>query len=316
MADELSLLAALLAAFAAGLLSFLSPCVLPLVSSYLVFLSGENADSSPGLAPARLVIPALCFVLGFSSVFIVLSLLFSGLFFFLGKINTIINIIAGSIVVVFGLNILFDFIPFLNYEKRFHAGRPRGGRSAAGSFAVGLAFGAGWMPCVGPILGSILLLAGQSGKLGLSAVYLILYSAGLGLPFLLAAVFWASFLKYIAKIKKALPLIKTVSGIFLVAMGIFIMTGRFKQLSAFFLKNGYALSRWAAGGHAAVILIPALIFFLIALSLPLFRFIKKKKLLSPGPLIFTGIFLLLTLAQLFGLMNFAALLARWLQYSG
>jgi cytochrome c-type biogenesis protein len=150
------------AAFVAGLLSFLSPCVLPLVSSWLIYLSGaEGENGGSGLPRSRLVLATLCFILGFSTVFIVLSLLFSSFFMFLGNLNSLINIIAGGVIVIFGLNILFNFIPFLNYEKRFHFAR--GPRNFLGAFTVGLAFGAGWTPCIGPILGSILLMAGQSG---------------------------------------------------------------------------------------------------------------------------------------------------------
>jgi cytochrome c-type biogenesis protein len=256
----------------------------------------------------------LCFILGFSLVFILLSLLFSGFFFMLGGINKFLNIAAGAIVIIFGLNILFNFIPFLNYEKRFHAqNRPQG---LLGAFAVGLAFGAGWTPCIGPILGSILLLAGQEGEIPKSALYLILYSAGLGIPFLAAALCWGSLLKYVGKIKKLLPVIKTISGVFLIFMGLFIMTGRFRLLSAFFLKTGYTLSRWASSGGAAVRFLPALIFLFIAALPFVVRLLKKKKLFAPAPAIFSGIFLCLAILQAAGLINSAALLASWFLYTG
>ncbi|GHV64291.1 hypothetical protein AGMMS49587_16380 [Spirochaetia bacterium] len=163
-------------AFAAGLLSFLSPCVLPIIPSYLCIIGGVRS---------HLVAGTVSFILGFSAVFIVLSILLSTTLFLLGGISRYITIAAGIIVIILGLNVIFDFLSFLNYEKRFHLNkRPRG---IAGTFLAGAAFGAGWTPCVGPILGSILLLAGQSGKTATAALYLAVYSAGLGLPFLLAA---------------------------------------------------------------------------------------------------------------------------------
>jgi cytochrome c-type biogenesis protein len=113
-----------------------------------------------------------------------------------------------------------------------------------GPFLVGIAFGAGWTPCVGTFLGSILLLASQSGKMALSAVYLAAYSAGLGLPFLLAAFFWGKLLGLIAHITRAMTAIRIISGIFLIAVGLLMIFGRFFYLNAFFQKAGYNLSQW------------------------------------------------------------------------
>ncbi|MDR2738225.1 MAG: cytochrome c biogenesis protein CcdA, partial [Treponema sp.] len=198
--------ASILLAFGAGLLSFVSPCVLPLIPSYLAFLGGigldrtASSDSAPGPAGRpRLVAATASFILGFSAVFIVLSILFSGTFFLLGGAARYINLAAGIIVIVLGLNVIFDFLKFLNYEKRASiAGRPRGLPQA---FLTGVAFGAGWSPCVGPFLGSILLMAGQKGKTGQAVLYLSAYSAGLGLPFLAAAVFFNRFIRGTATLR-------------------------------------------------------------------------------------------------------------------
>jgi cytochrome c-type biogenesis protein len=229
MVQEVSILLA----FGAGLLSFVSPCVLPLIPSYLAFLGGIGLDrtaapdtgSVPGPADRpRLVAATVSFVLGFSAVFTVLSLLFSGTFFLLGGAARYINLAAGSIVIILGLNVVFDFLKFLNYEKRAHiTGRPRGLPQA---FLTGIAFGAGWSPCVGPFLGSILLMAGQTGKTGQAVLCLSAYSAGLGLPFLAAGVFFDRFLKGAAKLRPHLPLIKRIGGLFLVGVGVFILLGR------------------------------------------------------------------------------------------
>ena len=227
--------ASILLAFGAGLLSFVSPCVAPLIPSYLAFLGGIGLDrtAAPGAeggsvpCPSgrpRLAAATASFVLGFSAVFTVLSILFSGTFFLLGAAARHINLAAGIIVIILGLNVIFDFLKFLNYEKRVRiATRPRGLPQA---FLAGLAFGAGWSPCVGPFLGSILLMAGQAGKTGQAVLYLSAYSAGLGLPFLAAGIFFDRFLRGAAKLRPFLPLIRRIGGVFLVGIGVFILLGR------------------------------------------------------------------------------------------
>jgi cytochrome c-type biogenesis protein len=305
------------AAFIAGLLSFLSPCVLPLVSSWLIYLSGEEAGTAvPGPAPrrSRLIVSTLCFILGFSLVFVLLSLLFSGFFMLLGSASSLINIIAGLIIILLGLNIMYNFIPFLNYEKRLHL--RKNPRSFFGSFAVGLAFGAGWMPCIGPILGSILLMAGRSGEFLSSAACLAVYSAGLGLPFLAAAFFWGFLLRYLNRLRPLTPVIQKISGLFLMAIGVFMMLGRFKTLNGLFLKTGISLMEAAQNGGRAGRIIPALFFFAIALIPPLIRLVKKKPLLSPGLWIFSGLFLTLAFLQGTGLINCPELLAGWFMFIG
>jgi cytochrome c-type biogenesis protein len=224
-----------LLAFGAGLLSFFSPCVLPLLPSYLAFLGGIGLDrtttpagdagSVPGpVNRPHLAAATLSFVLGFSAVFIVLSLLFSGTFLLLGGAIRYINLAAGIIVIILGLNVIFDFLKFLNYEKRARlSSRPRGLPQA---FLAGIAFGAGWSPCVGPFLGSILLMAGQTGKTAQAALCLSAYTAGLGLPFLAAGIFFDRFIQGAVKLRSRLPLIKRIGGIFLVGMGVFILLGR------------------------------------------------------------------------------------------
>ncbi|MDR2536284.1 MAG: cytochrome c biogenesis protein CcdA [Treponema sp.] len=307
MTDNISILAA----FIAGLLSFLSPCVLPLISSYLLFISGGKPDSTENTAyQAHLVGSTACFILGFTCVFIALSVLFSGIFFIIGEANVIINTAAGVLVIILGFNILFDFIPFLNYEKRIQPAQ--GAQNFLGSFLIGLAFGAGWTPCIGPILGSILLMAGQQGKLLAASGYLLVYSLGLGLPFLTAAVFWGTFLKYLEKLKPWRRFIHTISGVFIIGIGVFIMFGRFHQISAFFLRAGVALSDLADSGGAAVRVMPGILFFVIALTSLVYRMVKKVKLFSYGSLVFCGACLLLSIALITGLINWAAVLSSWM----
>ena len=230
----------ILLVFAAGLLSFLSPCVLPLIPSYLSILGGtffnekDQADRVKELPrnkrrEAILLLTTVCFVLGFTAVFVVLSIIMSATFWLMGGVSAYIRLAAGIIVIVLGLNILFNFIPFLNYEKRLNlTGKYRG---FAGAFIAGAAFGAGWTPCIGPILASVLFLAGQSGMAGIAALYLLVYSLGLGLPFLLAAAFFDRFLVSAKWFRSRLPLIQKISGILLVFIGILILTGKFSALS-------------------------------------------------------------------------------------
>jgi cytochrome c-type biogenesis protein len=322
------------AAFAAGILSFLSPCVLPLVSSYLVFLGGNRAGEAPGSQNRRgLIASTLSFILGFSAVFIVLSVLFSLFMFILSGLGGVINIVSGAVIVTLGLNMIFNFIPFLNYEKRRHPRRRP--QTLAGSFAVGLAFGAGWTPCIGPILGSILLLAGQSGRLALSVLYLAVYSLGLALPFMLAALFWDSLLKHLAALRSRVSLIQRISGVFLIGIGLFMMSGRFKTLNGFFLKNGQRLAALAERGGPLPRFLPALVFFLAALPFAAAA-IKggrekgpeglsgspggpkqaPRRLPRPGPIVFSALFLALAILQAAGLIQILALAARWFSFAG
>jgi cytochrome c-type biogenesis protein len=174
------------------------------------------------------------FICGFTCVFVALSIVFSRAFMLAGSISRYINIGSGVIVIVLGLNVIFDFFSFLNYEKRFHLkNRPRG---LIGTFLAGAAFGAGWTPCVGPILGSILLLAGQSGKALDAGLYLAFYSMGLGLPFLLAALFFNRFMKVSVRLRNHLPLIRRISGVLLIVIGLTMITGQFTALNGWLQK--------------------------------------------------------------------------------
>jgi cytochrome c-type biogenesis protein len=325
-------------AFAAGLLSFASPCVLPLLSGYLVFISGtgngggEETGAAAKLFPfskrqLRVVVSTLFFVLGFSAVFVLLSVIMYGFIMFVGGAGRVLNIVSGGLIMVLGLNILFNFIPFLKYDDKSAvcetcapkhpflrpSKRPRG---FPGSFIAGLAFGAGWTPCVGAFLGSILLMASQSGKLALSALYLAVYAAGLGLPFLIAAFFWNALMDRIRKARRILPFIRIISGLFLVATGLLMALGRFLLLNGFIQMNAYRLSLWAQSGSPGVRLIPALVFLLFAALPPAISLAKKKIPPALLTLVLSAAFLFLAAACALGLINCADYLSRWLGYSG
>jgi len=215
-------------AFGAGVLSFLSPCVLPLIPSYLCVIGGSPLTGTAENTP-RPIARTVSFILGFSVVFIVLSVIFSSTIIFMGGIFRYINLISGVIVIILGLNIIFDFLALLNYEKRFHLkNKPKG---IAGAFLAGGAFGAGWTPCVGPVLTGILFLATNEGSIYRAVLYLVFYSTGLGLPFLLAAFFFNAFVKVSAKLRTYLPLIRRISGVLLIVIGIMIVRGDYQAIN-------------------------------------------------------------------------------------
>lgn len=195
-------------------------------------------------------ITTISFILGFSAVFVGLAIIVSTTFLLMGGVSRYIRIGAGVMVIILGLNILFDFLSFLNYEKRLHIkGKARNAgfwRGQAGAFLAGAAFGAGWTPCIGPILTGVLFLAGQSGKAGIAAVYLAVYSFGLGLPFLLAAAFFDRFLVSAQWFRARLPLIQKISGILLIIMGILVLTGQFAALNIALQQWQYQYIDWAA----------------------------------------------------------------------
>jgi len=215
-------------AFGAGVLSFLSPCVLPLIPSYLCVIGGSPSNGNNESRP-RPIARTIGFISGFSVVFIVLSVIFSSTIILMGGVFRYINLVSGIIVIILGLNIIFDFLSLLNYEKRFHIkNKPKG---VIGAFLTGGAFGAGWTPCVGPVLAGILLLASNSGSVWRSVICLVFYSAGLGLPFLLASFFFNAFVKFSAKLRAHLPLIRRVSGALLILIGVLIVRGDYRTFN-------------------------------------------------------------------------------------
>jgi len=206
----------------------LSPCVLPLIPSYLCVIGGSPLAGNDESRP-RPIARTISFISGFSVVFIVLSVIFSSTVILMSGVFRYINLVSGIIVIILGLNIIFDFLSMLNYEKKFNLkNKPKG---IIGAFLAGGAFGAGWTPCVGPVLAGILLLASNSGSVWRSVTYLVFYSAGLGLPFLLASFFFNAFIKISAKLRTHLPLIRRISGALLIVIGVLIARGDYKILN-------------------------------------------------------------------------------------
>ncbi len=219
-------------AFLAGVLSFISPCVLPLIPSYVSFITGISFEElTEDIATPRvkraIILNSVMFILGFSLVFIAMGATISLLGQYFAVYQGIFRRVGAVIIVFMGLHIigLVNF-KFLQRDKRLHLfnDKPLG---FIGSFLVGIGFAAGWTPCIGPILASILLVAGTSDTLGLGIMLLIVYSLGLAIPFFLTSLGINRFLKYFNKIKKYMRAISIVSGLFLIIMGVLIYTNYF-----------------------------------------------------------------------------------------
>ena len=220
-------------AFVTGFFAFLSPCILPLIPSYISYLTGVSFSEFRGeLTPDRkrqikllTLMHAISFIVGFSVIFIALgaSITYIGKFVF--DYQPILKKVGGVLIIIFGFIIMGVIkIPFLEREKRITYKRKS--ISILGSFLVGATFAAAWTPCVGPILGSILIYASSSESIKVGIKLLIAFSMGLGLPFLLSALAINSFLAYIKKIEKFLRPIMIVAVIVLVIFGVMLLTGR------------------------------------------------------------------------------------------
>ena len=221
----------LIVAFLAGLLSFLSPCVLPLVPSYLGFVTGMNVAEMTDRRRVAMVQSTL-FVLGFTTIFLLLGAGATALGAALAAKKDLLGRIGGVVIIFFGMVSMGVIkIPALQMESRVHLKeKPLG---VLGAFLVGMAFGAGWTPCLGPILGGILTLASTQETMAKGMLLLGAYSAGLAIPFLVAA--WAveGFFAWFQKFRKYLPWVQRISGALLVLVGILLVTGKFTELASY-----------------------------------------------------------------------------------
>jgi cytochrome c-type biogenesis protein len=239
---ELSLIG-LLSAFAAGVISFLSPCVLPLVPGYLSFVAGSSLENlRDGAAPrARSLAMAATFVLGFSVIFVALGASATALGSVLLSYKLELGVIAGVIVILFGLHLLgLTPLRLMNQEARFHI--ESGGGRAAGAFLLGTAFAFGWTPCIGPVLGAILTLSASTADVAKGSLLLAVYSLGLGLPFLLAALFTGTLLARLKALGRAGRNLQRAAGGLLVAMGLLMVTGQLEVLAYWLLETFPALA--------------------------------------------------------------------------
>jgi cytochrome c-type biogenesis protein len=226
-----------LIAFAAGFLSFVSPCVLPLVPSYITYITGVSFQDLTDQETRKKVkwttlIHSCLFILGFSTVFILMGASASYLGQVLSKYQTWIMKIGGILIILLGIHFILQIFPFLQIEKRFEMKRKPLGY--LGSFLVGIVFAAGWTPCIGPILSTILIYASTSQQMTTGIVLLASYSLGLGIPFLLASLAFNLFLSTFEKVRRYMKVIIFVSGFFLIGIGILLLTGTFRVVTDYF----------------------------------------------------------------------------------
>ncbi len=235
---DASLLPAMLVALVAGLLSFLSPCVLPVVPPYLAYMSGVSmSDLSQGRRGAgKAVLAAFFFVLGLSTVFLFLGFTASAFGAFFLQNQGLFNTLAGIVVMVFGAHFIGAIrLPFLEREARMDAG-DRGG-SAFGAYLLGLAFAFGWTPCIGPQLGAILSMAASEADLARGTLLLAVYAAGLGVPFLLVAAFLPRLGGLMNWMKRHMDRIEKIMGLLLWTIGLLMLTGGFSAMSYWLLEH-------------------------------------------------------------------------------
>jgi cytochrome c-type biogenesis protein len=235
-------------AFLAGLLSFLSPCVLPIVPPYLAFLGGITLDQvsergrTDWTAARRIFYAAIAFVFGFATIFVALGATASTIGQFVGDHIRLFAQIAGVLIILLGIHFLgIVRIPLLYREARLQVEqRPAG---LVGAYVVGLAFAFGWTPCVGPVLTGVLFVAGSKDTAGQGALLLATYALGMGLPFLIAALFAASFLRFLARFRRYIPWVERGLGLLLIVTGVLFITGSVIDIANWILETFPSLSR-------------------------------------------------------------------------
>ena len=223
-------------AFLAGLVSFLSPCVLPLVPGYISLISGvgiEELKTQEAALFRKVMLNSIAFVLGFSIVFVTLGALSTEVGQLAAQYKTTLSRVAGVLVIVFGLHLTGILrIKALYADKRLHG--VKGGSTPWGAFVIGFAFAFGWTPCVGPILSGILLLAARENSVSKGILLLTVYSLGLAVPFLLTALGIERFMKFYTGFRRHMHVIEVASGALLIALGLLLVFGKFTLLSHYF----------------------------------------------------------------------------------
>lgn len=240
---DAGLLPAMFVALLAGLISFASPCVLPIVPPYLAYISGVSVSDLSNNSKDRqqIIITALFFVLGLSTVFLLLGFTASVIGAFFLQNQLMFSRISGVVVIIFGLHFLSVFrIPFLDREARIDAGQEGG--SAFGAYVLGLAFAFGWTPCIGPQLGAILSLAASEASVAKGTLLLGVYALGLGVPFLLAAIFLTRAIGIMNRMKRHMSIIEKTMGVLLLIVGVALLTGAFSSFSFWLLETFPALA--------------------------------------------------------------------------
>ena len=233
-----------LAAFTAGLISFLSPCVLPLVPGYVSLISGvgvEELKAQEGQLLRRVMLNSIMFIFGFSIVFIALGAISTSIGQLLGMYKSRLAVVAGLVIIVFGIHLTGLFqIKALLADKRLHS--VKGSSTPWGAFIIGFAFAFGWTPCVGPILAGILTLAAAQDTVMKAMALLAVYSAGLAVPFLLTSLGIERFLKFYTRFRSHMHALEVASGVLLIVLGGLLVFGRFNVISNYLsFLNKFAL---------------------------------------------------------------------------
>lgn len=228
----------ILTAFVFGLLSFISPCVLPIIPGYISFISGYSLNEMTGensAAKQAMLVNTLFFIAGFTLIFVLMGAAATSIGQMLNENLSIISKVAGGIIIIFGFHMIGIFkIGFLNYEKRFHLQDKKLG--ILGSFTVGSAFAFGWTPCIGPVLAGILAIASQQETVAQGVALLTIYSLGLGIPFFLTSLSINKFFNVFNRIKKHFHAIEVVGGVMLVAVGVLMITNYLTIIASYFSK--------------------------------------------------------------------------------
>jgi cytochrome c-type biogenesis protein len=233
-----------IAAFFAGLISFLSPCVLPLVPGYVSLISGagvEELKSPQAQLMRRVMVNSIGFIVGFSVVFITLGAISTGIGQLAAQYKHTLAIVAGVVIIVFGLHLTGIFpIKWLLQDARLH--NVKGSSTPIGAFVIGFAFAFGWTPCLGPILTAILTLASEQDTLVKGILLLGVYSLGLAVPFLLTSLLMERFLKFYSRFRSHMHALEVASGALLIVLGVLLVIGRFTLISSWLsFLNRFAL---------------------------------------------------------------------------
>lgn len=220
-------------AFSAGLLSFLSPCVLPLIPVFLSYIVGSSlTELRTSQAKINVLIKTIFFVLGFSIVFIVLGVTVSSISKLFAHHIQLIQQVGGILIIIFGLHMTGIFKLKLLYKEKRFLPQDSSGKSL-GALLLGMAFAVGWTPCIGPILSTILIYAGSMETINKGVMLLVFYSIGFAVPFLLAAILVEHLLKLLKKLTKYIPIISIISGIIMIVMGILVFTNKLEMFSQY-----------------------------------------------------------------------------------
>ncbi|MBN2617542.1 MAG: sulfite exporter TauE/SafE family protein [Spirochaetales bacterium] len=298
----------------AGFISFLSPCIFPLIPSYIAYIGA--ASFNDGMQRNKGSIPLiLSFIIGFTVVFTIMGVVISTLGFAFRSYSLIINRVSGILVIILGLNTIFNFLKFLDYEKK--ATVTIKNKNIISSLLLGMAFGAGWSPCIGPILASILLLAGNSQTLAGGIILLLFFSLGLAIPFFLSGIFISKFKEKSSYIKQHLGKIKIISGLLITLIGILIFSNRLSNINT---SLNYMASVFITTYSNKKIFIDT-IFSLFFIFIGLFPFLsiksrKKEKKNIIIPIIIILMFFSVSFFSFSGAINWGNIVGNYLSFQG